>query len=281
MHRRAFIALFAAAAAAALSGCGGGPPSEPVARQFYQDIYQGNVAGYTALLAPGMRAQALTLLQGARGTVIPTTPPASSSSQRVGFNVSSTTGNRRTHTIAYEYPAHQVVFHTTLLEVPAAPGWQVVEFNYDVHPHQDVENTVRQFYRDLRDGNLDAVIAATAPASRQPTDREAYARIHEQIPAGGDMTPIDMGLYFASDATGDHASFRHRYGYPDRTLIVDTTLVRPRGAARWQVENFNFHRRPAGVTTLEAAPTQSDNGPAEHGAGEQGSGEQGSGEQGQ
>ena len=107
----------------------------------------------------------------------------------------------------------------------------------------------RRFYEALRSGQNLAADARLAAAMRTPAALADLAVARGRAPRTEARTIENRSWRYSSSPQGNSAFLVHVYRYPDRSIVAETTLLRPPGSADWQVIGFRLR-----VEAPEAAP---------------------------
>lgn len=250
------VSLVLVVALLALSACGlGSREVDRKARQVYLDIVADRQAAVTAVLAPNLRnAESTQNFHNAR-RFLPTTPPLSTQNQGWQANSNAGANDISETTYAYRYAHHTVNFRTTFERMPQA-GWQLAGYEFSVVPAPDLDQAARAFYTAIRDGRDDAVIAASAESMRTPDVLPQLRHFGAMIPRTPPTNSDYTNWAFSTVPQGDRADLVQTYRYPDKTIRVRTSLVKP-ATGPWQVIGFEYDVQPvnAPATGLNEAVT--------------------------
>lgn len=118
---------------------------------------------------------------------------------------------------------------------------------------KEADAKAQALYTQIRTGADLTQNTDLAPDLRKPEVLTQLAAIKEMLPPGAPTAVANRSWSFNAGTGGTTSTVVHAYSYPQRTVLAQTVLTKPKGGA-WQVAGFHVTFEDAGKPAAPQAP---------------------------
>jgi hypothetical protein len=105
------------------------------------------------------------------------------------------------------------------------------------------DKTARAAYAHLAKGEDDQLISMMDPSERGPDTAANLKLVHTLVPPGPPPEGKQTAWSSYAGTSGASTTLTHEYSYPDRDVIMTTTMTKSGNPPKWVVKGFNVNVR--------------------------------------